>query len=133
MTIDSVKRVKELLHIDLTEPEKGDPPLLTRLGTEMILLCDMLYVMVKPQADALGVTGEQFAAALDGAAAFNAQNAFYEEFVDFFQKCGRKDRATAASKQQRMIALAVNKSNLRLEAIDEESKLNEIYGEPSIS
>ena len=61
MTIDSVKRVRDLLNVNLVEPEAGDPPLLTRLGTDEILLCDVVFCLIKPQADVLGVTDEDFA------------------------------------------------------------------------
>jgi len=43
--------------------ETGDPPLLTRLGTDVILLCDVIFASVKPQADQHGVSDEQFRAA----------------------------------------------------------------------
>ncbi|MBU0717313.1 MAG: hypothetical protein KJ749_03615, partial [Planctomycetes bacterium] len=58
--------VKGLLDVNLLELEAGDPPLLTRLGTDVILLCDVIFALVKPQADTSGVTDEQFGAALGG-------------------------------------------------------------------
>ena len=129
MTIDSVKRVRDLLKVNLLEPEAGDPPILTRIATDEILLCDIIYCLIKPQSDALGITDEQFGQALGGDAILNAQNAFYEEMSDFFQKRGRTDRATAIGKQQLMINLAVRQINLRLEQINPESKMMEILGE----
>jgi hypothetical protein len=133
MTIDSAKRVKSLMGINLLEPEAGEPPLLTRLGTDEILLCDVLYCLVKPQADLLGITDEKFGQALGGDVILAAQNAFYDELVDFFQKRGRADRAKAALTQQRMIALAVDKVVENLDKIDLAKKAQEIFGEPSIS
>ena len=64
LTIDAAKRVKGLLDVNLLELEAGDPPLLTKLGTDVILLCDVIFALVKPQADAAGVSDEQFGAAL---------------------------------------------------------------------
>jgi len=71
----------------------------------VILLCDVIFVLVKPQADAAGVSDEQFAAALGGDAILAAQTAFYEELVDFFRKLGRTDLAKAVDAQRRMIDL----------------------------
>jgi hypothetical protein len=133
LTIDSVKRVKSLLNINLLEPEAGDPPLLTRIGTDEILLCDILFCLIKPQADSLGVTDEKFGQALGGDAILAAQNAFYDELIDFFQKRGRTDRAKAAQTQQRMIVLAVQRVTDNLAKIDLQKKTEEIFGEPSIN
>ena len=84
LTIGAAKRVKSLLGVNLLELEAGDPPLLTRRGTDVILLCDAIFALVKPQADAAGVTDEQFAAAMGGDAILaTCQTAFYEELVDF--------------------------------------------------
>jgi hypothetical protein len=128
MTIDSVKRVRDLLKINLLEPESGEPPLLTQIATDEILLCDVIYCLIKPQADQLGISDEQFGQALGGDAILNAQNAFYDELIDFFLKRGRTDRATALRKQQKMIALAIERINLKVEAMDTGAKLTEIFG-----
>lgn len=133
LTIDSAKRVKSLLGVNLLEPEAGEPPLLTRLGTDEILLCDVLYCLIKPQADALGVTDEMFGQALGGDVILAAQNAFYDELVDFFQKRGRTDRARAAQTQQKMILLAIEQITNNLAKIDPVQKTAEIFGEVSIS
>ena len=42
LTIGSAKRVLEKLGVNLLEPEGGEPPLLTRLGADAMLLCDVL-------------------------------------------------------------------------------------------
>jgi hypothetical protein len=123
MTIDSVKRVRDLLGVNLVEPEAGEPPLLTRLGTDEILLCDVVYCLVKPQADTLGVTDEDFGRALGGDAILAAQTALYEELVDFFQKRGRPDRAKAVTAQKKMMELAVENGRANLEvAVEAEMK-----------
>ena len=128
MTIDSIKRVRDLLGINLVEPESGEPPLITRLGTDVVLLCDVIYALVKPQADKLGITDVEFAAALGGDAILNAQNAFYEELVDFFLKCGRPDRSKAVAAQQKMIQLAVERVKLKIEQISPQEVLDQTFG-----
>jgi hypothetical protein len=131
LTIDSAKRVRDLMGVNLLEPEAGEPPLLTRLGTDEILLCDVLYCMVKPQADSQNISSEQFGQALGGDVILAAHNAFYDEIIDFFQKRGRTDRAKAALTQQKMINLAINRIMQNLSQIDIDKKMNEIFGEPS--
>jgi len=128
MTIDSVKRVRDLLSVNLVEPEAGEPPLLTRLGTDEILLCDVVYCLIKPQADTLGVTDEDFGRALGGDAILAAQTALYEELVDFFQKRGRPDRARAVAAQKTMIEMAIESVRMKLDAMNPQAELAKILG-----
>ena len=133
LTIDAAKRVKGLLNINLLELEAGDPPLLTKLGTDVILLCDVIFALIKPQADAAGVSDEQFGAALGGEVILAAQTAFYEELVDFFRKLGRTDLAKAVDAQRRMIDLAVRRIETRIDRLDLEAAVESTLGEPSTS
>ncbi|MHB9070475.1 MAG: hypothetical protein ACYC54_08895 [Sedimentisphaerales bacterium] len=128
MTIDSVKRVRDLLGVNLVEPEAGEPPLLTRLGTDEILLCDVVYCLIKPQADSLGVTDVDFGRALGGDAILAAQTALYEELVDFFQKRGRPDRARAVAAQKTMIEMAIESVRMKLDAMNPQAELAKILG-----
>ena len=133
LTIDAAKRVKGLLDVNLLELEAGAPPLLTKLGTDMILLCDVIFALLKPQADAAGVSDEQFGAALGGEVILAAQTAFYEELVDFFRKLGRTDLAKAVDAQRRMIDLAVRRIETRIDRLDLEAAVESTLGEPSTS
>jgi hypothetical protein len=128
MTIDSVKRVRDLLSVNLVEPEAGDPPLLTRLGTDEILLCDVVYCLIKPQADQLGVTDADFGRSLGGDAILAAQTALYEELADFFQKRGRSDRAKAVTAQKEMIELAIERVTMKLAEMNPKAELDKILG-----
>lgn len=131
LTINAVKRVRDLLGINLLEPEAGDPPLLTRLGTDEILLCDVIYCLVKPQADEKGVTDEEFGAALGGQAILAAQKAFYEELIDFFHQRGREDRVKAVTTQQKVIDLAVQRAGAKIDGVDIEKELDKAFGATS--
>jgi len=140
LTIDAAKRVKSLLDVNLLELEAGDPPLLTRLGTDVILLCDVIFALVKPQADAAGVSDQEFAAALGGDVVLAAQTAFYGELVGFFRKLGRGDLAKAVDAQRRMIDLAVARIETRIDRLDLEAAIETCLtdsqatpGEPSTS
>jgi len=129
----SIARIKALTGVDLFKLDEGDPPLLTRLGTDVALLCDVIFAAIKPQADAQGVSDEQWAEAMGGDAILAAQTAFYEELVSFFQSLGRRDMARAAATQQRMIELAVQASERRIERIDPERTVESIFGDSDTS
>lgn len=133
LTIDSVKRVKSLLDVNLLDLLGGSTPLLTRLGTDVVLLCDVIFVLIKTQADEKGVTDEQFGAALGGEAILGAQSAFYEELIGFFQGMGRKDMVRAVTAQRNLIDKAVQRIASHLDAIDLDKMLEETIGKSSTS
>lgn len=133
LTVDSIKRVKALLQVDLTEPLAGEPPLMTRLALDVILLCDVLFALVKPQADAAGVTDEQFGASLGGEAIIAAHDALMEAWVDFFRNLRRTHLVTAIEKQAELVRAAVAAGEKRLAALDPAAKVAAIFGEPSTS
>jgi hypothetical protein len=143
LTIDAVKRVRGLLgaEVDLLKIEAGNPPLLTRL-TDIEFLCNLIFALIKPQAEKLGVTDEQFGAAMDGDCLKNAQDALYGELVDFFQKLGRRDLVKAVDTQgkiidqavdaqSRMLDEAAKKFTTRIEHLEIET-LEKTFGPPSI-
>lgn len=131
LTIDAVKRCRDLLNLNLLELEKGDPPLLTQIGTDEILFCDLLYCLCKPQLDQAGISNEQFGQSLGGDAIRSASNAFYEEMIDFFQKRGRSDRAKAVAKQMQVIDLAVQTIEQTLDAVNLETEVVKALGSVS--
>lgn len=118
VTIGALKRVKDTLGVDLYEIEAGDPPLATRLQTDLALLVDVIYVVCKPQADKHGVTDVEFGESLDGEAFYAARGAFLEALVDFFRKCQRTDRATALAKARLVLDAGVKMAEERIEAVD---------------
>ena len=122
LTLGSALRVKDTLGIDLLQPEVGEPdaggPLLTRLGTDELLLGEVICCLLASQFEAHQVTGQQVREAFDGKTLLAAQKAFYEELMDFFQGRGRADRARAVAAQAQLIETAVRAITTRIEAID---------------
>jgi len=118
LTLGTAMTVKEQLGVDLLQPEAGDPPLLTRLGTDEMLLGEVLCAMLQQQFEAQGVTAEDVRNGFDGQTLLAAQRAFYEELIDFFQSRGRTDRAKAVAKQVKMIDAAVTAVETRIDALD---------------
>lgn len=79
VTVDAVKRVRDLLKEDLLDVEN----VLKRLMVDPILLCDVIYCVCKPQADAEQISDVQFAQAMAGDAIAHAKTALVEEIVNF--------------------------------------------------
>ncbi len=110
--------VKDKLNIDLLQPESGDPPLLTRLGTDEMMLGEVLCALLSEQFEAHKVSDKDVRASFDGATLMAAQQAFYEELIDFFRSRGRADRARAVETQMKMIDAAVKAIETRIEGLD---------------
>jgi hypothetical protein len=110
--------VKAKLNIDILQPEVGDPPLLTRLGTDEMLLGEVLCCLLEKQFRAHRVSEDDVREAFDGQTLLAAQKAFYEELIDFFRNRGRNDRAKAVAKQMAMIDAAIAAIETRIDGID---------------
>lgn len=87
VNVDAVKRVRDLLKEDLLDV-KGT---LTRILVDPILLCDVLYCVCKPEADAEKITDVDFARAMAGDAIRKAKEAFVEELIDFFPEPNQRE------------------------------------------
>jgi len=123
LTIGSVMQVKAKLGIDLLQPEVGDPPLLTRLGVNELLLAEIICTLLEGQFEAHQVTDKDVYNAFNGTALLAAQDAFYGEWIDFFRQFARPDRARAAEKQIAAIKAAVKAVEARLDAYDIEAAI----------
>jgi hypothetical protein len=121
LTLGTALHVKEQLGLDLLQPELGDPPLLTKLGTDEMLLGQVLCAMLESQFEHHKLTAADVRAAFDGATLLAAQKAFYEELIDFFRSRGRGDRAKAVATQMALIDAAVSAVETRLDRIDPRS------------
>lgn len=103
VTIGDARRVQTMLDVNLLDITVGDPPLLTRLATDIILLVDVIWALVQPQAAAAGITDEQFGEIMgDGLEAAN--DALMAELADFFQRCGRAPLANMIQTQVKLTA-----------------------------
>ena len=118
LNLGTAMAVKGKLDIDLLQPEAGDPPLLTRLGTDEMLLGEVLCAMLEGQFVTHKVTEDDVRNSFDGQTLLAAQKAFYEELIDFFRSRGRNDRAKAVAKQMAMIDAAVTAIETRIDGID---------------
>lgn len=118
LTLGTALHVKSKLAIDLLQPEAGEPPLLTRLGTDEMLLGEVLCTLLEAQFAAHKVTDSDVRNAFDGKTLLAAQKAFYDELTDFFQSRGRQDRAKAVAAQARLIEKATAAIEGKIAAMD---------------
>jgi hypothetical protein len=120
MTLGVARRVADELGIDLldlTSAQKDGEPLMTRLGVDLSLLVDVLYLMVKPQADQQGVDSETFGESLDGDTIAEARTAFWEALSDFFRRL-RPGTAKAIEKQEALTRKAIELEGQNIDQID---------------
>jgi len=67
----------------LKQPIEGTGGLLERLVRDPVLLCDVVYALCKPEADARSISDEDFGRAMAGDAIEHATAALLEELVAF--------------------------------------------------
>jgi len=108
VNVDTIKRVRSLLNVNLLEVAGGQ--LVEQLVSDPVQLCNVLYAVLKPDADALHISDEDFGRAMAGDAIEQATTALLEELVDFFPLARRKVLSKALEKikalQSRMLELA---------------------------
>ena len=90
VNVSTVKRVRSMLKIDLLSILVDEGKLIEQLNTDDMLLCDIIYALVKPDADARQVSDEDFGAAMAGDAIGAATAAFLDELADFFPEPKRR-------------------------------------------
>ena len=118
LNIGTAMLVKDRLAIDLLQPEQGDPPLITRLGTDEYLLAEVISILLESQFEAQKVDESQIYQFFDGPTFARAHEAFYEELIDFFQNRGRSDRATTVQKQMTMLLKGVKAVVTKIDGFD---------------
>ncbi len=92
INVDAIKRVRGLVGINLLEVVEGT--LIEKLIRDPVLLCDVVYAVCKPEADARNVGDEDFGRAMAGDAIEHATKALLEELVGFSPS--PRDRANLA-------------------------------------
>lgn len=130
LTLGSVRRVRDRLKdgphgdVDLLNLEEGEPALGTRLATDLMLLCDILWILVEREAAERGITDEQFGELLGGGDIAEAHETFFKELMDFFQKMKRPDRVNWINKQQETIRHVVEKISSKVSEVNLTSKID---------
>lgn len=89
INVDAIKRVRGLLQVNLLEVIEGK--LIDRLIGDPVLLCDVLFALVKPEAETKQISDEDFGRAMAGDSIDHATTGLLEELVSFFPS--PRDRA----------------------------------------
>ena len=113
INVDAIKRVKSLLCVNLLEAVEGK--LIERLVSDPVMLCDVLYALCKPEADAKQITDEDFGRAMAGDAIDHGTTCLLEELVDFFPLARRQVLAKALAKLKAFQKKAVETASKRLD------------------
>ena len=136
INVDAIKRVRGLLDVDLMQALDGPRNLLERLVTDPVLLCDVVYVLCKPEADPRKVSDEDFGRAMAGDAIDAATTALLEELVGFFPQAKRQVLRKALDKLKVLETKVFDAVTARLDSgeIDRmlEAELNKV-GDLSMS
>jgi len=119
--VAAIKRVRSLLDVDLMEAVEGK--LLERLVSDPVLLCDIVYVVCKPEADAKGVTDEDFGRAMAGDALELATTALLEDLIAFFPLARRRLLEKALAKLRELEARALAVAETRLDSPELEAEM----------
>lgn len=93
---DTIKRVRQLLSVDLMEFVEGS--LMGKLMGDVVLFVDVLYAICRPEAEARGVTDEQFGQAMSGDVLMQAEEALAESLFSFSHPSRRPAARTAWEK-----------------------------------
>jgi hypothetical protein len=113
VNVATVKRVRDLLQVNLLEIADQKGKLLERLVEDPCLLCDVIYALVKPEADAKGISDEEFGRSLGGDVLDQATDALLGEIADFFprhrREVLRRILAKLSTLQQKASTLALVK------------------------
>jgi hypothetical protein len=105
INVDAVRRVRSIVNVDLLEAVEGK--LIEKLVGDPILLCDVIYVICKPEADQRSITDEDFGRSMAGDAIDHATTSLLEELVDFFPKSRRALLTKALGKFRQLETKAI--------------------------
>ncbi len=116
INVTTLRRVKALVNVNLLEVLEAKGTLLGRLMFDPFLLCDVLFAICKPEADAAGVSDEDFGKGLAGDVLDAAFKALEEQIISFCQNPTdranlRKAMEIAGGAMQQARELATEKLN----------------------
>lgn len=118
LTIASVRSLRSRLGIDLLKPSglHQGTPLIAALSTDIELFTDVLHDLCSQDTP---LDAEAFATELSAPDAFRAaREAFFEEWIDFFLRCGQEAAAAELQKQIQGIQAAMTAAFHKIAALD---------------
>jgi len=114
--VNELRRVRQLVGVDLMQVVEGH--LAEELAKDPVRLCDVLYALCQPQADAQHISDVEFGEGLAGDAIERAVSALLDALVDFFPSRQGSLLRLAREKMQDVTNLALDMAKQNLEAIE---------------
>jgi hypothetical protein len=131
VNVAQIKRVRAALGVELHGVTGDGLPAVVDLLNDPCRLCDVLYVLVKEQADARKLTDEDFGTGMGGDALGAGADALVKAIVDFFQSPGqRKAVGDLLSKGRELGERAAAKLSARVAAADLDALAERLLGSP---
>jgi hypothetical protein len=126
VNVTAIKRVRDLANFDLLSVAEDKNSVL-RLSSDPILLVDVLYALVKPQADGVQISDVNFGEALgSGDVIEAAAAALLEDLADFFPAHRRGPLKAALAKVRKIQSKA---AQLQIERIESPELEQQVLGE----
>jgi len=127
INVATLKRVRGLTGVDLMQVIEGT--LIEKLIRDPVLLCDVVYAVCKPEADAATprVSDEEFGKAMAGDAIEAATSALLDELISFCPS--PRDRANLGRVLQatnRVMDKARDLTEKRIQTLTSESELDKL-------
>ncbi len=125
INVATLKRVRGLTGVDLMQVIEGT--LIEKLIRDPVLLCDVVYAVCKPEADAAKVSDEEFGKAMAGDAIEAATGAVLDELISFCPS--PRDRANLGRVLQatnRVMEKARDVTEKRIETLTSEGELDKL-------
>jgi len=116
--VDAIRRVRSALNVNLTSTNFAD--VLQQLLSDPVLLCDVLYVLCKPEADKQNISDIDFGRAMAGDAIDHATQALLGELANFTPN--PRDRARVQRVLRTLYQLAEMQRDKADENMDSETE-----------
>jgi len=101
---------------------------LTRLGTDELLLGEVLCCLLEDQFETMDMTADDMREVFEGKPLLDAHMAFYEDMLNFFQARGRIDRAAMVMKQTKILTAAVARATEIVDGVKVKTVIDETFG-----
>ncbi len=130
INVSAVRRVERLTGINLLkllDKAEDGSTLLGRIGSDPLTLIDVLFALVKPDADKAGVDQDSFDRAFSGDVLLDSRNAVLEELTLFFPDQRIRNLIAALVRQGEKVADLISTGSMEtLETLDIEATASDV-------
>jgi hypothetical protein len=119
INVSSMRRVRDLVGVNLMDVAGGE--ILNNLSKDPVLFVDVLYAILKPQAEAKKITDEEFGESLNGDALDEASKELVEGLISFFPRAKGNVMRLAAERMETLTAMMLEQAEKNLSNLDLDS------------